>query len=271
MRIDVSSNFDRPVKTKSGVLRNISACFHDCISPIDGASAVGWWVFWACYACFTGLAVAIGLWGAGDNFLDRIISDWAHRHVEFRGICVQQITRMGGIELITELCWLSAVALLVARRWHYVPAVFFGVLGEINVNLWLQDMITRPRPSYPGCPAIGSYSFPSGHAGAAAALCTFWIVVTLLESDNKALRRTVVTTLSAVMVGVAVTRVLLLAHWFTDVIGGVCFGAAWQLFCFWINQTGLHFSRVKLANASTPGWHQKRPWPENRPDTRLAG
>lgn len=82
----------------------------------------------------------------------------------------------------------------------------------------LKIAVGRPRPEGP------AFGFPSGHATAAAAY--FGAVLYLSESLRPDVRRLVrvVAVIMIVLVGIA--RVMLRAHWPSDVLGGFALGLA---------------------------------------------
>ncbi|MDP9101538.1 MAG: phosphatase PAP2 family protein [Actinomycetota bacterium] len=78
------------------------------------------------------------------------------------------------------------------------------------------------------CPA--SYSFPSGHA-VAAALGYVAMAVVLVPAAPDALRRLMVAAAVVVPLVVAATRVLLGVHYLTDVLAGLALGWGWVAVC----------------------------------------
>jgi undecaprenyl-diphosphatase len=101
-----------------------------------------------------------------------------------------------------------------ARWWVFVGLMLLAPIAEST----LKFLIGRPRPFDP------SYGFPSGHATAAAAF--FGALVYLAHALPPRLR-TVVRVLAAVaMVLVGLSRVILRAHWPSDVMGGIALGLA---------------------------------------------
>lgn len=131
-----------------------------------------------------------------------------------------------------------AVMRIVTRMghaWFLVPAtlLLFGVFPEARARWWvwvglmlmapvaestLKFLIGRPRPF------DASYGFPSGHATAAAA---FFGAVFYLARSLRPPARTGVRILAAVaIVLVGLSRVMLRAHWPSDVLGGIALGLA---------------------------------------------
>jgi membrane-associated phospholipid phosphatase len=101
------------------------------------------------------------------------------------------------------------------RAWWVWTALMAAVpLAETM----LKAGVARPRPE------AMSYGFPSGHATAAAAY--FGAVLFLSESLRPAVRMTVraLAVLTIALVGVA--RVMLRAHWPSDVLAGIALGLA---------------------------------------------
>jgi undecaprenyl-diphosphatase len=82
----------------------------------------------------------------------------------------------------------------------------------------LKVLVGRPRPF------DASFGFPSGHATAAAA---FFGALIYLAGSLRPPGRTIVRTAAALaMVLVALSRVILRAHWPSDVVGGIALGLA---------------------------------------------
>ena len=95
--------------------------------------------------------------------------------------------------------------------------------------LWIALMITAPAAegllkitiarARPEGPAFG---FPSGHSTAAAAFCG--AVLYLAESLPPASRRLVQALAVICMISVGLARIILRAHWPSDVLGGITLG-----------------------------------------------
>jgi undecaprenyl-diphosphatase len=101
-----------------------------------------------------------------------------------------------------------------ARWWVWVGVMLLAPIAEATFKL----LIGRPRPFDP------SFGFPSGHATAAA---TFFGAVIYLAGGLRPPARTWVRALAGLaIVLVALSRVMLRAHWPSDVIGGVALGLA---------------------------------------------
>jgi membrane-associated phospholipid phosphatase len=116
---------------------------------------------------------------------------------------------------------LPGTLLLVAasyrvRRWWWV---WVALIGLAAISEWaLKPVVGRPRPVGLG------FSFPSGHAAAAAA---YFGAVIHAAADLRPAARAAVRAAAAVMIVlVALARVLLEAHWPSDVLGGVAMGLA---------------------------------------------
>jgi undecaprenyl-diphosphatase len=103
-----------------------------------------------------------------------------------------------------------------ARRtwWVWIALMVTAPLAETVMKI----TVGRPRPE------AASYGFPSGHATAAAAY--FGAVLYLSESLRPGTRRAVRIVAVAMMLLVGVARVMLRAHWPSDVLGGYALGLA---------------------------------------------
>jgi undecaprenyl-diphosphatase len=103
-----------------------------------------------------------------------------------------------------------------ARRtwWIWLALMVAAPLAESVLKI----AVGRPRPEG------AAYGFPSGHATAAAAY--FGAVLYLSESLRPSARRAVRIIAIALIVLVGVARIMLRAHWPSDVVGGFALGLA---------------------------------------------
>ena len=130
----------------------------------------------------------------------------------------------GGIFLII----LSLVLLLLRPTRRFGTAMAIGLaLGAAVVNLWLKVVIARPRPYvdvngffYPlwmmmGAHTESDFSFPSGHTNA-----TFATMVPVFLLGKK--RWSWLALVFAVLMGIS--RIYLVVHFPSDVLGGIITG-----------------------------------------------
>jgi membrane-associated phospholipid phosphatase len=126
-----------------------------------------------------------------------------------------------GSGLITiPLRAIASLGLLVERRWRQLSAfVLTWVASEILLTV-MKATFQRERP--PGSlVSIAGYSFPSGHAVAGAATAVALVLAFFPPGRKRRRWELIAVAFSFVM---AVSRVYLSAHWFSDVVAGVLLG-----------------------------------------------
>ena len=147
------------------------------------------------------------------------------------------VTLLGKAGIFFILCGLVALAFRRSRKMGFTILAAL-LLGLLFTNLALKNAIARPRPYadelsifFTWWKEIGSgaereiYSFPSGHATAsfAAATAVFWC-------GNK--RYSWTAYLLAVLVGFS--RIYLMVHYASDILGGMLVGFAAGSLAYWI-------------------------------------
>lgn len=147
------------------------------------------------------------------------------------------VTLLGKAGIFFIVCALIALAFRRSRKMGCTILAAL-LLGLLFTNLVLKNTIARPRPYadelsifFSWWKEIGSgaereiYSFPSGHATAAfaAATAVFWC-------GNK--RYSWTAYLLAVLVGFS--RVYLMVHYASDILGGMLVGFAAGSLAYWI-------------------------------------
>jgi len=114
-----------------------------------------------------------------------------------------------------------AVWLLFRTRWRaFATWVITWAAAELIVSA-AKTFFHRGRPPNPLVEVVG-FSFPSGHAVAGAAIAVALVLV--LMSAGPARRRWELAAIAFAFV-MAMSRVYLNAHWFSDVVAGVLLGA----------------------------------------------
>ena len=140
------------------------------------------------------------------------------------------ITFFGGSEFVMPMAVLGLVLSFFKRTRKFGMAVLFAVLvGTLLTNVIFKPMFDRPRPyvyyaenplfmswyEFAGAHVESDKSFPSGHTTAA-----FEIGVALFLVLNK--KYSWVFPVFSVLVGLS--RIYLMVHYVTDVLGGVLIG-----------------------------------------------
>ena len=140
------------------------------------------------------------------------------------------ITFFGGSEFVMPMAVLGLVLSFFKRTRKFGMAVLFAVLvGTLLTNVIFKPMFDRPRPyvyyaenplfmswyEFAGAHVESDKSFPSGHTTAA-----FEIGVALFLVLNK--KYSWIFPVFSVLVGLS--RIYLMVHYVTDVLGGVVIG-----------------------------------------------
>jgi undecaprenyl-diphosphatase len=136
------------------------------------------------------------------------------------------VTTWGGPSIMRALLVFAGVVLASCRRYDLAVWLVALALVEAVAAPAAKLVLGRPRPHWAEPIAVvGSTSFPSGHATAAATAAA----AALLLATSLSLRRSwSVAVSSAVWVvaaAVAASRVFLGVHYLSDVVGGLLLGA----------------------------------------------
>ena len=101
-----------------------------------------------------------------------------------------------------------------------VPVI---MLGSAAMEWLLKWLVARRRPRG------GPFAFPSGHVFTSVVF--FGLVIYLLWTRDvpRPWRVAGTTICAALIVGIALSRIYLRFHWLTDILGGLCGGAAYLL------------------------------------------
>jgi membrane-associated phospholipid phosphatase len=189
---------------------------------------------------------------------DAAAADWGARHATATSTrLLLWTTELGSTTVVVAVAAAAGLAEWLRRR-------KLAVLGFLLTVVWGQNLIgngvkllvDRERPPVPHLASSSGFSFPSGHAAAAAAT---WAAVALVLGRGRPwpVKAWLGTVAAAVTVAVAASRVLLGVHWVTDVVAGVALGVAWFLACsVAFGGTLLHFGapveKAEAIEAASP-------------------
>lgn len=129
------------------------------------------------------------------------------------------------------------VGLLLYRHHSRISGLLFSsgmlVVGASEVVL---KAVFAKTPPLPGFTVVSpwDYSYPSGHAAMTTFLLGFLALLGLTKLKRHATRTALIATSALLIAGVCWSRVYLLAHWPSDVVGGFLFGSGWVLLATYV-------------------------------------
>ncbi|MEV8510188.1 phosphatase PAP2 family protein [Actinoplanes sp. NPDC051475] len=156
-----------------------------------------------------------------DTWVSRAAHATALAHPHWRA-AMAAVTVTGSTAVLDPLIALGCAILLAFRKWRQAVFAVVAMVVVICARLLVLAVVGRPRPVDQLAPA-SNYSFPSGHstAAAAAALVAVSVCGPLLRHRRTKIVLAVVVGLWACAVGVS--RVALVVHWPSDVVGAWLF------------------------------------------------
>jgi undecaprenyl-diphosphatase len=186
----------------------------------------------------TVLTLAVGLvlemvqTRAGFARWDDAAARWGASHTTgtIEGV-VRALTQLGSTVVVVVLCLVVSVVEYRRLATWAVPAFLATVVtSQLIVTNVIKVAVGRERPNVARLVAAQGFSFPSGHTAASAAA---YAAIALVVGRRRSGRTKAVLggAAAGVAVAVAMSRVLLGAHWLTDVIAGAFVGWACFALC----------------------------------------
>lgn len=134
-------------------------------------------------------------------------------------------SRLGG-EWLAVAVALSAAGLVAVRRRSEAAVLVGGTLTASGASLALKTAFAAPRPRGHAILVLWDGGFPSGHTFVTLVACG--LTVWALGRGAAPVRRLLLLTAAALVISiVGVSRIVLDAHWLSDVLGGLAIGAVW--------------------------------------------
>jgi membrane-associated phospholipid phosphatase len=135
------------------------------------------------------------------------------------------LSRLTGEGLIAAVA-VVAIALLATRRRLEAWVLVLGTIAAWLTSLALKVAFGVPRPRAYATFRSGHAGFPSGHALVSLVACGL-IAWALGRRCSRRLRLALFTLAIVVAAGSALSRLVLDAHWLSDAVAGLAFGAVW--------------------------------------------
>lgn len=171
---------------------------------------------------------SVGYWA------DQNDAAWLHKLMEIASV-------IGSSEMILVITVLIGLVLLIRRSWRHFFFFFVVSVGGVALNLGLKMLVQRARPGdemkfievFGFSFELQSYSFPSGHTMRATILFLFLIYLSIYALKSASVKVVSTIIYLALLVSVALSRVMLEAHYVTDVLGGVVASVGWFFLCLY--------------------------------------
>ncbi len=143
------------------------------------------------------------------------------------------ITTLGSTTGVIAIALLFAVFIRHERT--LVARLVLGLIGSSISAQIIKSLIHRVRPdALPWIGALHSFSFPSGHSTSAMVLFGFIAVVCAKKLNTPSMRYALVLFSALLILAIGASRIVLAAHYFSDVLAGFLLGAFWLAFVFLI-------------------------------------
>ena len=156
------------------------------------------------------------------------------------------VSLLAGTHIVMPLTAVCALGLCAIRHWRGALTVVLAVLGTQGLVALMKGFVERPRPAANSSLAEASgFSFPSAHSATAIALYATLTLIAAGACHGKARVMVVVAGMS-VVVAVGLSRILVAAHYPTDVLAGWLTGAAVVAAC------SLLASRISISRVALP-------------------
>jgi undecaprenyl-diphosphatase len=189
------------------------------------------------FAVVLGVAVVVGLVlerfiaPVGSTAFDRHVTDWFFTWRTPRGLSnMTRVSWLGGPILVIPVTVATTLGLLLLRRWWLAAWFVTTVVGAALLNALARAIVDPRRP--PGELGLRhpfASSFPSGHAAEAAATYVGIGILVVVLTRSRAVRVTVWSIATGLILAVGVARVYLAVHWTTDVLTGFVIGTLWAI------------------------------------------
>ncbi|OOG42033.1 phosphatase PAP2 family protein [Rhodanobacter sp. C05] len=180
---------------------------------------------------FATIAFAIGEPGALVRFDTALAAD-IHTQLPPSALPVlSTVSLLGGTPWVVTASTLMLLILLLRRQWSLSACWAIAQIGILPIAHGIKACFQRTRPPHdPRFVTDVGWSFPSGHAISSAVFYGMLAYV-LLRLLPPRWHRVVIaaTLLPAGLIGLS--RILLQAHYFSDVVAGYACGLTWLMLC----------------------------------------
>jgi undecaprenyl-diphosphatase len=186
---------------------------------------------------------------------DQQLAAWFHAHLTRTFVTVlRAFSEFGASQLIAVVLFCLVLFFVFKRRWPSLVTLIVAVPGGMLLNELVKVLVHRHRPFVDGWFVDWSgYSFASGHTIGATLLYGQIALFIVPVIKSRRWRRLTVSVAILFVLLVGFSRIALGAHYLTDVLAAMFFGAIWLVFCLIAGKPILrNASRSPIADAAPP-------------------
>ena len=170
--------------------------------------------------------------GSAITVLDAELAQRLHRHSAGLTRAMLLITNLHDPLIICLMALGLAVYFYRHKARHWLLALVLVVPGGLLLNVMLKYIFRRARPSFDDpLLTLATYSFPSGHTAGAALLYGFVAAYLVTNARSLALRIGAVAVACTMVALVGLSRMVLGAHYLSDVVAGTLEALCWLAIC----------------------------------------
>jgi undecaprenyl-diphosphatase len=163
----------------------------------------------------------------------------------FGDVILIAVTELGDNLVVISVAIAVLIWFVLQRAWWTAAYWISAVALASAFNSLIRMALSRVRPMEDLYVGMSQFSFPSGHATVNFVMYGFLAFLVAREL-RPAWSMAVVAFLSSLVALIAVSRLYLGAHWLSDVVGGLAFGAAWIV----VLGTAYHYHRRETIRAT---------------------
>lgn len=184
---------------------------------------------------------------------DIAIATWLHLHATPSIIALLMLVTNLHSPLGVSVMALALAAYIAHRRWFYWLLAFVVALpGGMLVNDLVKHVFHRARPHFDDpFLLLQTFSFPSGHVAGSTLFYGFLVALVMNRLPPNGSRVGIVVVAIGMIALVAISRMTLGAHYFSDVLGAFCESLAWLA----IALAGVHAYRQARTRRGLIGQH----------------
>ena len=204
----------------------------------------------ALFAAWTAITVAVTEFGSVDR-LDAVASEDAQERMTQESTSwAEHIANLASTRTALAVTVVAVAIFLLRRHWRAALAlslVFPVTQGAVQL---IKLVVERPRPAANSAlvDAPQGFSFPSAHSATSVAVYATIAFILIRAARHGHSRVAIAAFASALVLAVGLSRVLLGAHYPTDVLAGWTFGALVASVC-WLAASRMPLPRLSFSAA----------------------